>query len=183
MPRAASARTGWVRKARSYSFWPYVAIVAAILAIIVLALTVGDSKSKPNTNAKKQNTAVNTACGPYRVDKIIRIGDQQFQTEVARDNAGFTKGLGGRPCILSNQAMLFPFSKPATIPIWMKDMKFPIDVVWITASHKIAAIEIDFQPSTYPEKRINQIPAQYVLELKANRTTELGLNIGSTINL
>jgi uncharacterized membrane protein (UPF0127 family) len=78
--------------------------------------------------------------------------------------------------------MLFTYTKPLRIGIWMKDMKFPIDVVWITKDHKVAAIEVDFQPSTYPETRGNQILAQYVLELQANRTKELNIDLGTPVD-
>lgn len=179
-----------MRKTKGYSYLPIIAIGAAILAVIVLALILGDTKPKPAKPHKQaQKTApvpkntVATACGPYRVDKTIQIGDQSFQTEVVQNNAEFSKGLGGRPCILSDQAMLFPFAKPATIPIWMKGMKFPIDIVWLDSNHSIVAMEINESPSTYPDKFENKLPAQYVLELKANRTQELGLNVGTTINL
>jgi uncharacterized membrane protein (UPF0127 family) len=79
--------------------------------------------------------------------------------------------------------MLFQFSKPGQLWIWMKDMKFPIDIVWIAPNHTVVGIEQDVQPSTYPDKFVNRDrPAQYVLELKANRSKELNINLGTPVS-
>jgi uncharacterized membrane protein (UPF0127 family) len=77
--------------------------------------------------------------------------------------------------------MLFRFTKPGQYPFWMKGMKFPIDIIWIGADHKVAAIEVDEKPSTYPDKFVNQKPAQYVLEVKANTTKRLNIDIGTPV--
>lgn len=123
-----------------------------------------------------------TACGPYRNDGIVKLGGKSLKTEVTKNSTEFDKGLGGRPCILSDQAMLFPFAKPAVIPMWMKDMKFPIDMVWINTSHRVVALEINVSPKTYPDKFENKAPAQFVLEIKANESRKLGIGLGSPVN-
>lgn len=160
---------------------PVVILIGAIVAVVI-ALTVDGQKSpKPKPSLTKDNT-VQTACGPYRKDGIVVIDGQDISVEVVRNQDELQKGLAGRPCILPNQGMLFAFSKSGQYPIWMKGMKFPIDIVWITAQRKVAAIEIDESPSTYPDKYVNKIPAEYVLELKAERSQELHMKIGSSIH-
>jgi uncharacterized membrane protein (UPF0127 family) len=152
-----------------------------LLAIVAGALLIGggEPKSKP----KVADNTVQTACGPYRNDKAVTIGSTDIKAEVPKNSTEFAKGLGGRPCILPDQGMLFAFAKPGHYAFWMKDMKFPIDIIWIGADHKVAAMEINESPSTYPDKFINKDRlAQYVLELKANRSTELGLTLGSVVN-
>ncbi|HXY18184.1 MAG TPA: DUF192 domain-containing protein, partial [Candidatus Nitrosopolaris sp.] len=66
---------------------------------------------------------------------------------------------------------------------WMKDMKFPIDMIWISSSHKAVVVEEDVKPSTYPDRFVNPVnhPAQYVLELQAHASTRLGINPGTPI--
>jgi uncharacterized protein len=148
------------------------ALAAGLAAIIVFHVGGTAPKSSISTSA----------CGPYRTDKTVQIDGQQIKAEIARNSVEFETGLGGRPCILPDQAMLFIFRAPDRYPFWMKGMKFPIDIVWITANFKVAAIEVDEQPSTYPaSKFVNQIPAQYVLELKANRSKELHMAIGTPV--
>ncbi len=64
----------------------------------------------------------------------------------------------------------------------MKDMKFPIDIAWISPDKKVVGLEIDVEPSTYPDSFVNKDqPAQYVLELKANRSKTLNINLGTPV--
>jgi hypothetical protein len=120
-------------------------IILVVIAAIVTALVVGaDEKSKPKTDNK--NTQA-TACGDYRTDGKAIISGQTFDVEIAKNSTEYAKGLAGRPCILPNQAMLFAFTKQGQYPFWMKGMNFPIDIVWINSYHKVAALEINVDPS------------------------------------
>ena len=77
---------------------------------------------------------------------------------------------------------IWTFSKPGQYAFWMKGMKFPIDIVWVGADHKVAGIEKSVQPSTYPDRFANKDKlAQYVLELQSGRADSLGLNIGTPV--
>lgn len=154
-------------------------VVAAIIAAVAVVLATDDEKPAARPAASK---TVQTDCGPYRHDGSVLISGQKIYVETANNPVEFEKGLAGRPCIPADQGMFFAFNKEGRYPFWMKGMKFPIDIIWITAGHKVAAIEVDEQPSTYPDKFVNKIPAKYVLELKANRSKELKLEIGSAIN-
>ena len=154
-------------------------ILAPIAVVVVLALVLGESKPQQSSS---HSNAVTSACGPYRTDGTIQINGARIYTEVAKNSAEFTKGLGDRPCILPDQGMLFSFTKPGRYPFWMKDMKFPIDIIWIAANHKVVAMEINESPSTYPDRFENQAPAQYVLELKANQSKALHIAIGTPVS-
>lgn len=152
-------------------------LLIVIVAAVAVALAVGEKKPAKPVLSK----SISSVCGPYRKDGVVIIDGQKINVETPRDTDAFQKGLAGRPCILSNQGMLFTFTKDGQYPIWMKGMKFPIDIVWITSDYKVAAIEIDESPSTYPDKFVNKKPARYVLELKANRSQELHMDIGSSV--
>lgn len=118
----------------------------------------------------------------YRTDKVVRIGKHRIKAEEAKTAAQRELGLGGRACIGSNHAMLFSFAKPGQYAVWMKGMKFPIDIAWIDTSHKVVGLEKNVVPSTYPDRFVNKNkPAQYILELQANRTETLGLTIGTIV--
>lgn len=117
----------------------------------------------------------------------MTINGQPINIEIAYTQQAKTKGLGGRPCIEPNWGMLFDLGKDGQYSFWMKDMKFPIDIVWINSAHKVAAIRPDVEPSTYHSKNpyfINdsQHPARYVLEIKANQYKQLQLDIGTLVH-
>ena len=93
------------------------------------------------------------------------------------------QGLSDRPCIEADRGMLFVFDKPGQYPFWMKDMKFPIDIVWISSDKKVVKVEANVSPSTYPMlfKNDNEL-AQYVLELQAIRAKDLNIELGTPVN-
>ena len=131
------------------------------------------------------HTTVNSACGPYKNDKTITISKQKFDTELAATPDQRTTGLSGRPCILPTQAMLFDFGKTGQYPIWMKDMKFAIDIIWLGSDYRVVGFYTNIDPSTYPDSFVNEKerPARYVLEIKAGRSDQLKLTLGTPVKL
>ena len=126
-------------------------------------------------------TQVSSKCGIYRSDKTVEIKNAKINTEVPKTPEEFTKGLGGRQCIGKDQGMLFAFAKPGRYPFWMKDMNFPIDIVWIGPERTVIGLDINLKPSSYPDKYVSSKPAQYVLELQANRSQSLHIDIGTPV--
>lgn len=150
------------------------AVVIAIAAISVALLTSGGSR--PDQSPEP-------SCGNYRTDKIVRANAAQINTEVVVSQAEQERGLSGRPCIDSDRGMLFIFGKPSTYAIWMKDMEFPIDILWIGPDHRVVGIEKNVKPSTYPDRFVNKDkPAQFVLELPANKADELKVDLSTAVN-
>lgn len=148
--------------------------IGTVLVAVVLVASLTTNHSVHTVNSK---------CGAYRNDKTLRIGSTDIQAELAQSTAERDMGLGGRPCIEQNQGMLFIFKQPGHYSFWMKDMRFPIDIVWIGADHKVAGLETNVQPSTYPDRFINkQNLAQYVLELQADRANSLKIDIGTPVS-
>lgn len=147
--------------------------IVIIAAVAVAILTYSPKEASPQQK-----------CGEYRTDRTLQIGSEQIKAEVANNPAEKEKGLGGRPCIEPDRGMLFVYETAQQYAIWMKDMKFPIDIVWLGPDKKVVAIEKRVDPSTYPDGFTNEKsrPAQYVLELKSGRAEELGINIGTQVN-
>lgn len=152
-------------------------LLAAVIAVALLAY---EPAAPKQADTPKQPES---ACGTYRNDKTVTINGSAFKSEVAKTDAERRQGLSGRPCIEPNRAMLFAFDHPGQYAIWMKDMRFPIDILWINSDHKVVGQEVDVSPSTYPDRFVNKDkPALYVLELKANRTKELNVGLGTAVS-
>jgi uncharacterized membrane protein (UPF0127 family) len=147
--------------------------------LIVASLSIASLLPMLSINARAQTPSA--SCGRYRDDRRLRIGSHTIAAQVAVTDAELQRGLGGRPCIPANQGMLFVFAQQGLYPFWMKDMSFPIDIVWINAQHDVVAVRRDLSPSTYPQTYVSGEPAQYVLELQANRARSLGIVKGTTI--
>src|SRR3989344_4303524 len=61
------------------------------------------------------------------------------------------KGLGGLNSIPRDYGMFFIFDTSNFLSIWMKDMLFPIDIIWIDENFTIVHLEKNISPDTYPK--------------------------------
>jgi uncharacterized membrane protein (UPF0127 family) len=74
----------------------------------------------------------NPAMQPTASDlQNFRIGEHSLQVEVANTEAAREQGLSNRESLAPDSGMLFVFETPGQYAFWMKDMKFPLDFVWI----------------------------------------------------
>ncbi len=114
------------------------------------------------------------------------IGKSKLNLIVVKNEKDRQKGLSGRKSINQNQGMLFIFDHKDRFAFWMKDMRFPIDIIYIdnnmvvyvvknapAPANKNSALEI-YRPDA---------PANYVLEVNAGVAQKLNIQKGTTVNL
>ncbi|MDB5259305.1 MAG: hypothetical protein JWO73_513 [Candidatus Taylorbacteria bacterium] len=58
-------------------------------------------------------------------------------------------GLGRRDSLDQRTGMLFIFDQPGRHGFWMKDMRFPIDIVWLDENLIVTHVEENISPATY----------------------------------
>lgn len=91
------------------------------------------------------------------------------------------RGLSGRDGLAENSGMLFVYQNDARPGFWMKEMLFPLDIVWLDAEMRIVGIERDISPDTYPQIFMPPQPIRYVLEINAGKSAKLGWEIGDKV--
>ncbi len=106
------------------------------------------------------------------------VNRQVIQIEVARTPEQKQQGLSGRQSLPNDGGLLFVFDEPGQQQIWMKDMNFPIDIIWIAEDYRVIDITKNLTPDTFPERFTSSEPAQYVLEVNAGYSDELNIQIG-----
>lgn len=113
----------------------------------------------------------------------VRVGDAVFVVDIVRTPRAQALGLSGRSSLPANHGMLFPFAPKATVGFWMKDMLFPIDIIWI-ADERVIGIEERAMPDDRPERTIYYPPAPIdtVLEIGAHEARRLGIIIDSAVH-
>ncbi|MES2088068.1 MAG: DUF192 domain-containing protein [Patescibacteria group bacterium] len=111
----------------------------------------------------------------------LDIGHSHLTVMIADIPALQIKGLGGRDFLADDQGMLFIFKDLAYPSIWMKDMHFPIDILWFNDEKKVVSVEKNVATSTYPKIYTPKLPARYVLETNAGFFEKNNLKIGSEI--
>ena len=110
-----------------------------------------------------------------RIFTDIKAPNGKIHSVISSTNLERELGLGYRSSIASNQGMLFVFANPSRYDFWMKDMKFPIDIVWIRADKSVAGVIEDLSPDTYPKIFSPNEDIKYVLELNSGGASVYGI--------
>lgn len=109
---------------------------------------------------------------------LVIIGNNSWSVEIAKTSDARTNGLSNRMKLYNNEGMLFAFNSMFNQSFWMKDMLFPIDIIFFDSNWKIVLIESNLQPDSYPKTFGNNVLSQYVLEINANEAVSYGLKVG-----
>jgi len=100
---------------------------------------------------------------------------------IADTDATQQQGLSDVPSLPDGVGMLFVFNNPGQYSFWMKDMNFPLDMVWIDSNKIVRDISMDALPSSYPSAFTPVSPISYVIEMNADTSEKFGLTKGSLV--
>lgn len=110
----------------------------------------------------------------YKILVDIALTDKQVQDGLAIKNS-----------LNENEGMLFFLGEPRKASFWMKNMKFPIDIIWLNEKFSIVHIEQELQPCEsvfYCKSYKPNSEALYVLETIAGFTKKHNLQIGDNVD-
>lgn len=106
-----------------------------------------------------------------------------MQVEIADTESKRQLGLMSRQSMPENQGMLFVFEKEETQSFWMKNMKFPLDIIWISEDKRIVDIKSNVLPCRDScESIVPQAKAKYVLEVNAGFVERNKIRIGDEVS-
>ena len=111
----------------------------------------------------------------------IYLGDKPFQVSIADSQAEWVKGLSGSPQLPFGEGKLFIFDKAAKHGIWMKDMLFALDIIWLNESGKIIHIASNVAPESFPDVFRPPTVARFVLEVPAGTVSASGISLDDQI--
>lgn len=117
--------------------------------------------------------------GHTNSDELV-INGQALTIERADTSATRERGLSGRESLAADQGLLFVFDQDGGHGIWMKDMRFAIDVLWLDAGGRVIYLVDDMDPSSYPTTYQSPHPTRYVLELTDQAIEHLDIRQGVT---
>ncbi|MBP9839870.1 MAG: DUF192 domain-containing protein [Candidatus Pacebacteria bacterium] len=127
-----------------------------------------------NSNRTTRNDGV-------QVIKEVQIKNKIIKVEVADDNKEKEKGLSGRKSLKESSGMLFMFDVSGDYIFWMKDMKIPIDIIWINEYLYIVHIEEGVIPETYPITFKSPSMSKYVLEVSTGFSSKNNFKVGDRV--
>jgi uncharacterized membrane protein (UPF0127 family) len=118
----------------------------------------------------------------------LAMGGELFMARVADSAPKRAQGLSGTDHLEKNEAMLFIMPTVGTFAFWMKDMQYPLDIVWVREG-KIIDIATRVPPVTpgISEEQVprytSRLPIDAVVEVVAGTVDRLGLKIGDEIKI
>lgn len=129
---------------------------------------------------------------PLPTTELILAGET-FRVELARSVGEMALGLSGREGLAEGDGsansphggMLFIFDAPMVQSFWMKDMKFPIDIIWINGNRIVGFAE-NARPETGKKPWQLTIysspePVDKVLEVAAGTVARLNVKVGDEV--
>lgn len=98
----------------------------------------------------------------------IYLGSKALDVSVANEQQERIRGLSGVTSLRDFEGKLFIFDTDGIYRIWMKDMKFALDIIWINKNLEVVHIEENVSPDTYPQAFTSEEDARFVLEVNAH---------------
>jgi len=111
----------------------------------------------------------------------VTLAGVPVQASVADTMSTRIKGLSGTPYLPDDVVKLFAFGVPGTHSIWMKDMNYAIDILWIAQSGEIIHIEENVSPDTFPDSFASPVPVWFVVETNAGFVERHGVSLGDEL--
>ena len=153
--------------------WVRIALVAG-LAAGVLALSATEAAAPQERILRLLDASTGRTKATIMVELALSLGEQ-------------TRGLQGRLGLEPGRGMLFPYARAAPRAFWMKDVAFPIDLIYADGRGRVTEVLRKLPPClgpavscpTYPSR----YPAQYVLELAAGQADALNIRLDDRLEL
>lgn len=149
----------------------FVIILLAAVIIFGIIFAFINARNNPGADSPEDFSKVTS----------IKINDTAFNVELADNDEERARGLSGRAALANDKGMLFIFDQSLPWGFWMKDMNFPIDIVWIGDDFKIVHIENSVLPETFPESFAPVLPARFVLEINAGLMNAYKIEVGDEV--
>ena len=159
----------------------YIVFVAGIFLLIQnkfhifdISLTNGDQQSQEDESSDKADPVYETNSVDIIVDAQKKIS---VNVELAKTAEERKLGLSFRQYLGDYDGMLFIFDSDTSSPFWMKDMKIPLDIIFVDSNYFIVDIKEAQAPctSTYCPNIYSSAPFRYVLEVNSGFVEKNGI--------
>ncbi len=147
-------------------FAPVALFLAVVFGIIFLQMGLG----RPTNACAFKIPKAAPGLLPGRLTECVEL-------EVAQTDSALQLGLSRREQLPRNKGMLFDFGISGEQCIWMQDMRFDIDALWLDEAQRIVHVEKNLGPETHPRLFCSPTPANYVIEVNAGIVDAAGLQL------
>lgn len=114
--------------------------------------------------------------------QTIYIDNKTFHVWVAKTDQEREEALNNKDSMPADSGMIFAFDQDSIYPVSVSKMHFPIDILWLSQTGSIVAIENDVSPGrAYPSRP--SVPARYVLLLNGGVADKNYIGNESHVNI
>lgn len=123
-----------------------------------------------------------SAVSPALIPLTLPSG-RVFRTEVMISDEDRAMGLMFRPSLPADRALLFVFAELDFHGIWMKNCRFPIDIVWLDETKKVVHVAPRVPPCAKDPCPVYQPMRRsaYVVEMNAGAAQREKIVVGATV--
>ena len=148
-------------------FCLFVATLISIIAILVFSAFISIEEAQNN------------------LFKTVLINNCQLKVEVADTPFKRSQGLSYRESLPADHGMLFVFEDYVNVGFWMKDMQFPLDIIWLQDDNIIDITEnVPVPQENDPLKSYHASgPVNYVIEVNAGWVKENNIKLDDKIQV
>ena len=117
---------------------------------------------------------------------VVYVDNHAFNVTIADSPEEWQRGLSGTERLPEFHGKLFVFDTDDTHGIWMKDMRYPLDILWFDTNRRLVHVQADATPDSYTNSRTifrPNMPTRFVLEINAGMVELLGISNGATLTL
>lgn len=150
-----------------YQFW-----ILLVIGILLASLVLYFSFSKQETVSQEYTEYEQLS---------VTFSDREvppLEVYIADTDQKRMVGLAAINSLGEDEGMLFFFDTDAYHSFWMKDMSYPIDIVWLDSEKNIVTIVENADPADFPSTYTPTSPARYVLEVNAGFSSQHSLEEG-----
>jgi hypothetical protein len=114
----------------------------------------------------------------------VFISNNKVVAELAVTGEQLAQGLSGRDKLAEGRGMLFIYDGYYIPSFWMKNMKFPIDIIWIKDNIVAGAAKNLPPEGEQPQQTYEPLTfVNYVLEVPAGYVDRYGIKIGDRVEI
>jgi uncharacterized protein len=128
-----------------------------------------------------------SGCGSNDADQSVGImvtlpNGQKIRAEVMTRTEDMMRGMMFRDSLAPDRGMLFVHARPGRFGYHMRNVRIPLDIIWLNENHRIVEISANTPPCASDAPNCpsygGNADAQYVLELAGGMAKNYGLNVG-----
>lgn len=167
-------------------------VLLVFFTVVILAFFYTAQKNIPSSKRQEAKQAA-PALVPIAWDTLptltdddtvrVMVGGASVVADIARSEAKKALGLSHRDPLKEGEGMLFIFDEPSTLSFWNKDMRFPIDVLWLE-NGAVSGVSENlplFTEGSAPVIITSPSPARAVLEVPEGFVKKYGITSNNPI--